>query len=154
MLPRGLIRGWFMRARLVEKIRSLVAQSAKAPPVVELDEYFVGNTQEDCIAPNQVGYGRPALSELYAAFNAIRERPDVQTVLVGIHDEWVEALEDESVWPAAENIYIYSSAPQAVVEGWIAGLAADGVVEGWPYRKHPAAPEPMRGYHVYAVCWD
>ena len=36
-----------MRARLIEKIRSLAAQSSVAPPVVELDDYFLGNVQED-----------------------------------------------------------------------------------------------------------
>lgn len=41
-----------MRAQLIQKTRSLVAQSNIAPPAVELDDYFVGNTQEDAIAPN------------------------------------------------------------------------------------------------------
>jgi hypothetical protein len=143
-----------MRAELIEKIRSLVAQSSTAPAVVELDEYFVGNTQEDSIAPNQVGYGRPSLADLHAALKTIRDRPEVQAVLVGIHDDWVQSLEAEDIWPAAENVFIYASASRSAVEGWIAGLAADGVVRGWPYGKHPAAPEPQRGYQVYAVCWD
>jgi hypothetical protein len=55
-----------MRAELVEKIRSLVEQGSAAPPVVELDDYFVGNTDEDSIAPNQIGYGRPSLADFYA----------------------------------------------------------------------------------------
>lgn len=143
-----------MREQLIEKIRSLVEQSSAAPPVVELDEYFVGNNQEDSIAPNQVGYGRPRIADLHAALKTIRDRPDVQAVLVGIHDDWVEALETEDIWPAGENIYIYTSARQSTVESWVGGLAADGVLGGWPYGRHPAAPEPQRGYNVYAVCWD
>ena len=78
----------------------------------------------------------------------------MQTVVVGIHDDWVEALTYDDIWPAGDNIYIHSSAGRSTVEGWIAGLAADGVLKGWPRGKHPAAPEPLRGYSVYAVCWD
>ncbi|MFA5951860.1 MAG: hypothetical protein WC807_16410 [Hyphomicrobium sp.] len=143
-----------MREQLLEKIRSLVEQSSAAPPVVELDDYFVGNNQEDSIAPNQVGDGRPSLADLHAALRAIRDRPDVQAVLVSIHDDWVEALKYDDVWPAAGNVQIYTSAGRSTVEGWVAGLAHDGVLKGWPYGKHPAAPEPQRGYNVYAICWD
>jgi len=143
-----------MRAELIEKIRSLVAASAASPPVVELDEFFDGNTQEDSIAPNQVGDGRPGLAELHSALKTIRARQDVQAVLVGIHDDWVEAIEHDDVWPAGDNIYIYTSARRSEVEGWIAGLASDGVVKGWPRGKHPAAPEPQPGHTVYAICWD
>ena len=131
-----------------------VSHSSTAPPVVELDEYFLGNDQEDSIAPNQVGYGRPSLADLYAALKTINERPDVQTVVVGLHDDWAEALECDDIWPAGDNVYIYSSAGRSTVEGWTAGLAADGVLKGWPSGKHPAAPEPQRGYSVYAVVWD
>lgn len=143
-----------MRAQLIEKIQGLVEEDDSVPPVVELDEYFLGNTQEDCIAPNQVGYGRPELADLYRALKAIRERPNVQAVFVGIHDDWVEALEHNDVWPAAENIHIYTSAKRSDVEQWISNFAADGVIKGWPYGKHPSAPEPQNGYTVYSVCWD
>ena len=86
-----------MRAQLINKVQILVEESNSAPPVVELDDFFTGNNQEDCIAPNQVGEGRPSLAELYASLKSIRDRSDVQTVLVGIHDDWVEAVEyDES----------------------------------------------------------
>ncbi len=139
---------------LIKRIQALVDESDSAPPVVELDDYFSGNTQEECIAPNQVGEGRPSLSELYASLKAIRERSDVQAVLVGIHGDWVEATKYDDVWPAAENVHIYTSAKRSDVDGWIAGFAADGVVKGWPYGKHPSAPEPKSGYTVYSVCWD
>ena len=143
-----------MRAQLINKVQILVEESNSAPPVVELDDFFTGNNQEDCIAPNQVGEGRPSLAELYASLKSIRDGSDVQTVLVGIHDDWVEAVEYDDVWPAAENVHIYTSAKQSEVEKWIAGYAADRVVKGWPYGKHPSAPEPLKGYAVYSICWD
>ena len=143
-----------MKRELLETIRTAAERDSSCPVVVGLQAYFEGNTSEDCIAPNQVGYGRPALAELYEVFRRIESRPDVQTVLVGIHDDWTEALEDPDTWPAAENVYIYTTAKRAEVETWIDGLMADGVVKGWPYGKHASAPKTEKGYTVYAVCWD
>ena len=139
---------------LLTKIQAQSAEDSQCPPVVALDEYFIGNTDEESIAPNQVGYGRPALAELYARFREIQEKPSVHAVLVGIHEDWTEALRDPDVWPAAENVHIYTTASTREVEGWIEGLAADGAIEGWPYGGHPSAPTPRPGYKVFTVCWD
>jgi hypothetical protein len=143
-----------MRSDLIKRIQRAVAIDPQHPPVVPLKEYFEGNTQEDCIAPNQVGSSRPGLAELYQIFSDIEARSNVQAVLVGIHDEWAEALKYEDIWPAAENVHILSSARLSEVEQWISGLAADGVVKGWPYGKHSDAPETYPGFDVYTVCWD
>ncbi len=124
------------------------------PPVVALEEYFAGNTDESSIAPNQFGYGRPSLAEMWARFREIQQKPNVQAVLVGIHDDWVEAKTEPDVWPAAENVHIYTSASSEEVERWIEGLEADGAVEGWPYGMHPAAPKLDPGFEVFSVCWD
>lgn len=142
------------REQLLAKIRAQAEQDPDTPPVVMLDEYFNGNTNEGCIAPNQVGYGRPALAEFYARFKEIQQRPSVQAVLVGIHGDWTEALTHPEIWPAAENIHIYTAASADEVEKWIAGLESDGVGEGWPYGMHPAAPRPNPGYQVITVYWD
>src|SRR5688572_25162178 len=104
-----------MREQLLAEIESQVEVNPHIPPVVGLDEYFSGNTDEACIAPNQVGYGRPALAELYVKFKGIEKRADVQAVLVGIHPDWAEAKDCPEVWPSAENVHIYTSAPKDVV---------------------------------------
>lgn len=57
-------------------------------------------------------------------------------------------------WPAAENIHVMSSVPLETAEQWLEGLEADGLIVGWPYGKHAAAPEPGAGFHVYTVCWE
>jgi hypothetical protein len=79
-----------MRDTLLGKIQTQYDEDPAPPPVVALDEYFTGNTDEECIAPNQVGYGRPALAEFYSRFKAIQQKPTVQAVLVGIHGDWTE----------------------------------------------------------------
>jgi len=60
---------------------------------IPLEDYFEGNTQEESIAPNQVGFGRPSLERMYEILKAIRARPDVQTVVVGLHPDWREAMQ-------------------------------------------------------------
>jgi hypothetical protein len=119
-----------------------------------LDEYFTGNSDEWCIAPNQVDDGRPPLADLYARLKEIQQRSDVQGVFVGIHGDWTEALKHPEAWPAAENVHIYTTASAEEVEGWISGLASDGTGEGWPYGMHPAAPVPRAGYRVITIFWD
>jgi hypothetical protein len=143
-----------LRTKLLEEIQSQWDAVDSAPPVVTLDEYFLGNTDEECIAPNQVGYGRPALADVYARLQAIAQKPNVQAVLVGIHDEWQIVMDDPTAWPPAENVHIYTSATIEEVEQWIEGLAADGVGEGWPYRVPPAAPPVAPGMKVLTVYWD
>ncbi|MFK3789710.1 MULTISPECIES: hypothetical protein [Pseudomonas] len=141
------------REKLLERLQVLDELDEEHLPLVTLDEYFQGNDQEQSIAPNQWEFGRPSIARIHAHFKALEQRPDVQGVYVGLHQEWGEALESDD-WPAAENIHIYSSAPLAVAEQWLEGLEADGIGEGWPYGKHAGAPEPRAGYHVYTVYWD
>jgi hypothetical protein len=110
------------------------------PPAVELDEFFEGNWDEHSIAPNQVGDGRPALSRVWEVLRAVRQRPEVERVLVGIHECPESDQEaDFDMWPAAENVYIYTTAASGEVETWVSELEVDGVGEGWPYGK------PRRG---------
>ena len=75
------------REILLAKIKSEASNCGEHPPVVELDDFFQENRQEDSIAPNQVGYGRPSLSDLYQRFRSIRDRDDVDAVLISLHDE-------------------------------------------------------------------
>jgi hypothetical protein len=141
------------RDQLIAKIEAQVAIDCHAPPVVGLDEYFLDNADEDCIAPNQIGQGRPALGDIYSRFRQIQQRSDVQAVLVGIHADWVEA-KSSGVWPAAENIHIYTTAGPEIVAEWLSGLESDGTIEGWTYGMHTSAPKVKSGFKVYTVCWD
>jgi hypothetical protein len=142
------------RKALLEKLEELDQIDPEHFPIVSLDEYFIGNEQEDSIAPNQWGYGRPPIRDIYACLKALEARSDVQGVFVGLHQDWAEALTDNELWPVAENIHIYSSASQDVADGWIEGFETDDIGPGWPYGKHAAAPDPISGYHVYTVYWD
>lgn len=146
-----------MSEQLRQYLATLELGYGDTPPVVGLDLYFAGNTDEDSIAPNQWGYGRPPIAQLYAMFRQIAARPEVEKVLVGLHQDWCDydaAEVAEKRFPPAENVHIFTSASQEEVEGWIAGMEADGVIPGWPYGKPGNAPEPSNGYTVLSVCWD
>ena len=142
------------RKDLLDKLAALDEIDDDHCPVVTLDEYFLGNSQEDSIAPNQWGEGRPSISEIYRRFKEVESRADVQGVYVGLHDSWGESLEDDT-WPAAENIHVISSANPETAEEWVAGLLTDGVSAGeWPYGRHALAPEVPPGSRLYTVYWD
>lgn len=142
------------RSELLARLQTLSEADPSGCPVVTLDEYFVGNDDEESIAPNNWGYGRPSIQVIYSHFKEIESRADVQGVYVGLHDEWSEALEDDELWPAAENVHVISSAPESEVQLWVEGLEADGVGTGWPYGEHKLSPKPKDGYTVYTVYWD
>lgn len=142
------------RSNLLSLLDHLSGVETDAPPAVPLATYFEGNTDEESIAPNQWGYGRPPIAEIYARFKSIEARTEVQCVLVGLHFDWVEALEDETVWPAAENVHIIAAAKEAEVESWIVDVQPDGLFVGWPYGEHPSSPKPGPGHRVFSVCWD
>jgi hypothetical protein len=154
------MRDRLMREQLIARLKS-ADPASEIPPVVPLEEYFEGNTQEDSIAPNQIGFGRPSLERMFEILVAIKARPDVQTVMVGLHPEWTEAMNDPDVWPAGEHIHIYTTAKSGNVEDWVMELRCDGILGGslffrnpWPYGKHSWAPEPLPGYRVLTVVWD
>ncbi len=142
------------RQQLLDLLARLDARDPEHLPVVPLAAYFEGNDFEECIAPNQWGYGRPPIAELYARLAAIAEKPEVEGVYVGLHQDWGSALEDDSEWPAAENVHVLTRADAATVEGWLQGLECEGVGEGWPYGQHIDAPAPSEGHRVLTVFWD
>ena len=56
-------------------------------PLLTLDEFFDGNPEEDSIAPNQWGYGRPSLAEMRDMLRRIELMPNVAWVRVALHDD-------------------------------------------------------------------
>ncbi len=125
----------------------------RPPPVVPIDLYFEGNSDEECIAPNQFGEGRPNISEMYAIFKSISARSNVHHVLVGLHDDWDDTTFPDQ-WPPAESIHIYTTASPQDVERWITNLKSDGLSTGWPYGIPENAPPQEHGVAVYTVFWD
>lgn len=125
----------------------------QAAPVVDLDLFFDGNVEEESIAPNQWGDGRPPIAAMYEVFKNICARPEVSDVFVGLHSDWNDPVFADDV-PPAETVFIVTSASEAEVENWVSGLHADGVGRGWPYGKPCNAPELASAHHLYWISWE
>jgi hypothetical protein len=142
---------------MLRDIKSVLAaepwEEGDPAPTVPLALFFEGNDQEQSIAPNQWGVGRPPIAQMYEIFKNIEARDDVQTVVVGLHFDWNDKTFPDD-WPPAENVHIYTSASQAEVDEWIEGLQSDGAGVGWPYGEPRNAPKAKSGHAVYTVYWD
>jgi len=142
---------------MLEDLRAALSQhdwsEGDTPPAVDFRLFFEGNTEEESIAPNQWGEGRPPIAALYERFKEIAARPEVERVLVGLHYEWADPDYTDG-YPPADSVIIFSPAKPEVVEGWVQGLGADGVFAGWPQGKPKNAPDPGPGVRIHCVCWD
>ncbi|MFH8557016.1 hypothetical protein EYS09_33790 [Streptomyces kasugaensis] len=117
-------------------------------PLLTLDEFFEGNTDEESLAPNQWGYGRPPLAVLAAQLRAIERRADVRWVRVQLHPETI----DMEVL-AAEAVAVCTTADEASCAAWTEGWAAGGVLPGLvdTFRDVPEVPAEAS---VWSVVWD
>ncbi len=146
-----------LRNRLIAEIMKQYDQGERKP-IVSLESFFNGNWHEMSLAPNQVGYGRASFQKCREVLVEIQKRSEVQTVLVTIN-ECPEANEplDYDIWPSADEVYVLTSATREELTKWAAPLAPTYIGTGWTYsrgKKPMAAPDPLPGYHVFAIQWD
>jgi hypothetical protein len=139
-----------LRAKLIETIKQQGLPTGKGPvPVVTLEEFFTGNDDLGSIGCNLMEH--PGTGAFYETLRAIRSRPEVQDVLVGIYE--VEEA-DESMWPFSEHVYILTSAPQTEIESWMVALQPDEIGQGYTFGTPRAAPELKPGMHPWTAWWD
>jgi len=93
----------------------------------------------------------PGPQGFYQVLKAVRERADVQDVLVEIDD--LDEV-NNTIWPFSECVYILTKASLEDIEAWVATLFPDPVETGYLGGKPSQAPELLPGYQVYAVRWD
>lgn len=139
------------RRELIEKIKRIgLPHSGGPPPVVSLEDFFVGNEDYGSIGCNLPAHPGPQF--FFERLKEVRARRDVQDVLVEVQE--VEEG-DESMWPFSDRVYVLSSAAREDVAEWVAALMPDEVEEGFGYGERPAsAPELRPGMRVYGVWWD
>ena len=139
------------RRGLIEKIKSIGApRSDGPPPLVTLEDFFVGNEDYGSIGCNLSEHPGPQF--FFERLKEIRARGDVQDVLVEVQE--VEE-DDESMWPFSDRVYVLSSAAREEVAEWVAALTPDEVEEGFAYgAPHASAPELRAGVKAYGVWWD
>jgi hypothetical protein len=124
--------------------------SARTPlPVVSLEDFFDGNNDYGSIGCNLAEEEHPGPDGFYAILRAIRQRPDVQDVLVEVYEV------NEGYWPYSERVYVLSRSALADVSRWLASLHPTEVSEGYPFHDMPSLLPPCApGMKVYAAWWD
>ena len=67
--------------------KAILAENGGRLPLLTLDEFFRRNTEENSIAPNQWGYGRPTLSELWDVLKKVESLSETAWVRAALHDD-------------------------------------------------------------------
>ena len=98
--------------------KKILEENEERLPLLTLDEFFDGNTEEDSIAPNQWEFGRPTLSEIRNMLQKIELMPDIAWVRVALHDdtEIVENNGKEELVLAGDTIVICTTILPAELE--------------------------------------
>jgi len=120
---------------------------------LSLDEFFDGNGDDSSIAPNMVGYGHPGIDVFREVLHAIRARPEVVDVRIGVH-EWPYPEEDDC-WISGEQIFFWARgvAAEQILE-WIQPLNPEGVSEGAGIFKVLGGPTVGNDVKLFWTTWD
>jgi hypothetical protein len=117
-------------------------------PVVSLEQFF-----EDNVDLGSIGAGldpHPGIATFYAVLRAIRDRPEVDDVLVGI-----SAVVETGGWPSSSHVYVITTASPAEVAGWAAPLHRGEPREGWWNGGPPRWPiQVPDDAHIVTFWWD
>ena len=138
------------RTTLIKKILAQgdMSDPAQPAPLVSLEEFFDGNEDLGSIGCNIADH--PGITRFFEVLSEVRDRADVQDVLVEIY----EIMEGEDEWPFSERVYVITAASADDVVQWVAELDPSEVQEGWSDVKPISAPEIQAGMKPYAVWWD
>ncbi len=130
---------------LLAKIRSQHLGENGMRPVVALEDFFEGNSDEGSIGCNLTPH--PGVARFYDVLRGIRNRHDVQDVLVGI----TEDMGDEE-FPFSDAIYVITTAAPQEIADAAAPLQAELILQ----RDMPPAllPEIASNHELVILWWD
>lgn len=120
-------------------------------PLLTLSEFFDGNSDEESLAPNQWGYGRPPLAEIYQRLRALERLPEIHWVRVQLHDDTWDL---DEVSAEAVTLCTTLGMGQVAVLLDTPTLDSDGVIEGYAGSEPPDEPERPAGSRVVSIVWD
>ena len=128
--------------------------------LLELDEFFNGNTEEDSIAPNQWEFGRPTLSEIWDMLQKIELMPNIAWVRVALHDdtEIVENNGAEELVLAGDSIVICTTILPTELEKLVncEWLCSDGVItiKASELNIYSCVPPIPENFNCLEIVWD
>lgn len=141
------------RQKLLKKLESYqFGRYGQSSPVVSLEDFFIGNEEEGSIGCNLMNH--PGLSFFFKTLKSIREKDNVQDVLVEITD--IDTLKEPyNEWAFSDRIYVITNETLTEVKKWLEPLFPDDIEEGWSMVKpHSTAPLIRDGFKVFSAWWD
>ncbi len=122
----------------LDLFKQILQESRGRLPLLTLEEFFSGNLEEDSIAPNRWGYGRPSLAEMWGMLRGVELRENVAWVRVSLHDdtEMADAGGAAVLRLVGESIVICTDLDADVLEEIVdcEWLCSDGVAASDPAR--------------------
>ncbi len=145
----------------LDEFKKLMDENDNKLPLLTLDEFFKGNTEEDSIAPNQWEEGRPSIAEIWELMRNLETMPSIAWIRVELHDdtEIVEYDGKEVLVLAGESIIICTSlsAPEVETLAKCEWLCSGGA-EKWEiwelddfFSCRPPVPD---GFYCFSIVWD
>ena len=124
-----------------DEFRRLLEEDKGRFPLLTLDEFFSGNSDEDSIAPNQWGYMRPPLAEIWEMFQKVERMSNVAWVRVALHYNTDSIVVCTDLKP--------DELKEIVNCEW---LCSEGAIESaLCYSRIPVIP---RNYNCLEIVWD
>ena len=88
----------------LDAFKKLMEENDDRLPLLTLNEFFEGNTAEDSIAPNECGFGRPSIAEIWELMRNLEKRPDIAWIRIELHDDTeIAEYDGKEVLVLAEN---------------------------------------------------
>ena len=140
-----------LRRALIEKIRQQGEpdpMQQRRGPLVSLEDFFTGNQDLGSIGCNL--FVHPGIATFYKVLREIRDRPEVQDVLIEITD----LEETEGVWPFSDSVYILTSASPRKVARWLRRLRPDEAREVAAEWLPTRLPDLLPDHVVLLAWWD
>ena len=145
----------------LDAFQKIMDENEDRLPLLTLDEFFEGNTAEDSIAPNDWGFGRPPIAEIWDMLQKIELRPDIAWIRIELHnDTEIAAYDGKEVlelW--GESVIVCTSMQAEELEELVnCQWLCSGGAEEWELSEldslfscRPPVPE---GFHCFAIVWD
>lgn len=144
----------------LKRLKKILKENEERYPLLTLDEFFKGNTDEESIAPNQWEEGRPRLTEIWNMLKKIENMPNIAWVRVSLHDDTVieKDGEQEILILAGDTIIICTNMQSNELEKIVdcRRLCSDGVIKIdrlklGAYSCIPSIPE---NFNCLEIVWD
>lgn len=140
--------------------KRILEENEERLPLLTLDEFFNGNTEEDSIAPNQWGFGRPLLFEIWNMLQKIELMPNIAWIRVIPHydTEIVQKDGKEVLNLAGDAIVLCTTILPTELEKLVncEWLCSDGAIKikAFELNIYSCVPPIPENFDCLEIVWD